>query len=344
MDNLTHSLTAFTLTRLLFPQAGRGAVLAAIVAANAPDLDVITGNWSRAHYLLLHRGVTHGVFGLLIGGLLCAGLMFPLLKKIEVKAPLSFLQLWLLCTVCALSHLPLDFLNSYGVRPWLPFSEQRYFGDLLFVVDPWVWMILGVGLFARVKWSPRQQVVWLFVTALGISASWYVGMFDSSFWMPWLIVLAVLLSLSRYLKPLASLRTGPAIAVGVLALYLGFMAREHRIAEALTRAFAPDCPHFLTQPTPGTPWKFTVIGYDDTKASAYHVDVLDATVEVFATETRNLNDPALEDVKEVLAVKAWRSFARIPTVAHRPGQLVLGDARYGMGRAQAWSELIIPLP
>ena len=34
------------------------------------------------------------------------------------------------------SHFLLDYLISYGIRPWLPFSGRWYYGDFVFVVDP----------------------------------------------------------------------------------------------------------------------------------------------------------------------------------------------------------------
>jgi inner membrane protein len=57
--------------------------------------------------------------------------------------------------VCSLllsaSHPLLDWTNSYGVRPLLPWDGRWFYGDLLFIVDPWVWLLLGGACFLLAK-------------------------------------------------------------------------------------------------------------------------------------------------------------------------------------------------
>ena len=45
-------------------------------------------------------------------------------------------------------HPLLDTLNTYGVRWLMPFRGDWYYGDALFIVDPWLWLVLGVGVVA----------------------------------------------------------------------------------------------------------------------------------------------------------------------------------------------------
>jgi inner membrane protein len=54
--------------------------------------------------------------------------------------------LFLACFLGVLSHPALDFLNTYGVRLLEPFSHQWFYGDTLFIVDPWIWIMLILGL------------------------------------------------------------------------------------------------------------------------------------------------------------------------------------------------------
>ena len=56
-------------------------------------------------------------------------------------------QLLLLSFIAILSHPILDFLNSYGVRWLMPFSARWFYGDTLFIVDPWVWLALALGVY-----------------------------------------------------------------------------------------------------------------------------------------------------------------------------------------------------
>jgi inner membrane protein len=43
------------------------------------------------------------------------------------------------------SHLLLDALNSYGIRPWLPFDARWLYVDVAFVVDPLLWLGFGAA-------------------------------------------------------------------------------------------------------------------------------------------------------------------------------------------------------
>ena len=48
----------------------------------------------------------------------------------------NFLRTSVIACVALASHLMLDYMNDYGVRPFLPFDGTTYYGDTLFIVDP----------------------------------------------------------------------------------------------------------------------------------------------------------------------------------------------------------------
>jgi len=50
---------------------------------------------------------------------------------------IAFLGVW--------SHPLLDLLNTYGVRLLMPFSGTWFYGDTLFIIDPWFWLLAGAG-------------------------------------------------------------------------------------------------------------------------------------------------------------------------------------------------------
>jgi inner membrane protein len=56
-------------------------------------------------------------------------------------------QLLLLSFIAILSHPILDALNTYGMRWLMPFSGTWFYGDTLFIVDPWVWLALAAGIY-----------------------------------------------------------------------------------------------------------------------------------------------------------------------------------------------------
>jgi inner membrane protein len=44
------------------------------------------------------------------------------------------------------SHVFLDYLNNYGVRLLAPFDWRWFYGDAVFIIDPWLWIVLGTGI------------------------------------------------------------------------------------------------------------------------------------------------------------------------------------------------------
>ena len=156
MDNLTHSLTGLMLARAglgrLTPRAG----LLAMLAANMPDVDVVSWFEGRARYLDVHRGYTHAwalVPLLALLPVLVARWSFswPLWLRRLVggdQAGWSWWKAWLASCVGVASHLLLDWTNNYGIRFGMPFDASWHRLDLLFVIDPWVWLLLLFGVAA----------------------------------------------------------------------------------------------------------------------------------------------------------------------------------------------------
>jgi inner membrane protein len=150
LDNLTHSLVGAALAQAAVPdqtnRPQRRLFLAAgVVAANLPDLDLVYVGITPPPlgYLLHHRGHTHTLLGLLVQGLLLAGL---LMAVPWVRGTLGAARGRLLALVSAglLTHILLDAGNSYGVHPFHPFDARWYYGDAVFILEPWLWMLVGV--------------------------------------------------------------------------------------------------------------------------------------------------------------------------------------------------------
>jgi inner membrane protein len=54
--------------------------------------------------------------------------------------------MWLGCTIAVLSHIALDWTNVYGVRMYLPFSDEWKHLDITNITDPIIWLVLTVTL------------------------------------------------------------------------------------------------------------------------------------------------------------------------------------------------------
>jgi inner membrane protein len=149
LDNLTHTLTAIAMSHAGLNRKTRFATLAMLIGANVPDIDSIARLASSATYLKYHRGITHSILGVAVLGVLVAAAVYYLGRRARAQKtgpPLN--ARWLLfCSLLATgSHLLLDFTNSYGVRPFMPFSGRWYAWDIMFVVDPLLLTFLVMGL------------------------------------------------------------------------------------------------------------------------------------------------------------------------------------------------------
>lgn len=122
-----------------------------LIGANLPDIDVLAYLDGPAADLSFRRGWTHGVPALIVLPFLLTGAMLLLdrlvrrLNHAVLPSAVQPGQVLLLSAVAVLTHPILDSLNTYGVRWLMPFSGKWFYGDTLFIVDPWMWLILGLG-------------------------------------------------------------------------------------------------------------------------------------------------------------------------------------------------------
>ena len=150
MDNLTHTLTALALSQAGLNRKTRFATLALVLGANLPDLDLLSRVGGSLAYQKYHRGLTHSILGVTILAALLAGALYYIARRFPPakKAGPTLHLPWLLgiCWIATGSNLALDFTNSYGVRPFLPFSGRWYAWDIMFVFDPLLLGVLALGL------------------------------------------------------------------------------------------------------------------------------------------------------------------------------------------------------
>ncbi len=151
MDNLTHTLLGAAISRTGLNQKMKHATVTLMIAANLPDIDVISRAWGSLAYLKYHRGITHSMIGVTALGFLLAAITFFLQRRSWRKRPdsgpqPSFVIISAICLIGTWSHLLLDYTNSYGVRPFMPFSDRWVALDIEFIIDPIILAILILGL------------------------------------------------------------------------------------------------------------------------------------------------------------------------------------------------------
>ncbi len=149
MDNLTHSLVGALIGQAGLKRRTGLAMPALVIGANLPDVDgvcMLLGTQGLA----LRLGLTHGPIAWLLLPLALAAILWGFDrwqqrrgKRPEGRAPVRFGQLYWLGLIACLTHPALDWLNSYGIRFLSPFSQRWFYGDILFIIDLWLWLGLG---------------------------------------------------------------------------------------------------------------------------------------------------------------------------------------------------------
>jgi inner membrane protein len=148
MDPVTHTLVGASLAATPLGERTRFAAPALVIGANLPDVDVLSFLGGGDFALGFRRGWTHGIPALAVLPALLAVVLlaWARLRRHESDAPpLEVGWLLGLCYLATLTHPFLDWLNTYGMRWWMPFRDTWTYGDSVFIVDPWLWLLLGSG-------------------------------------------------------------------------------------------------------------------------------------------------------------------------------------------------------
>ncbi len=152
LEPITHFLFGATLGRAGLNRKTALATATLTLAAEAPDLDII-GRLSGGSVVGFahHRGFTHAFLGLPLVAAAVVGFMYLVWRMRgrrtrDPNLPPRWGLLFAYAYLAGLSHILLDFTNNYGVRPFWPFSERWYSWDIVFIVEPVLWVILILGL------------------------------------------------------------------------------------------------------------------------------------------------------------------------------------------------------
>ena len=172
MENVAHVLMGRRIGQLsVFHRVGPRAALIGMVAANVPDLDVLLYAIDRDLGTWEHRGCTHSLMGWPVIALAGAGITSRWLRTGRFQ---DHLGLW---AAAVASHAILDVPTTRGTQLFWP-DDQRFGLELIFIVDPMFWLLLGVLPWwlsrrggARAALAPAIGIVtlagWFAVSALG---------------------------------------------------------------------------------------------------------------------------------------------------------------------------------
>jgi inner membrane protein len=376
MDNLTHSLIGLAAAKAGLERLSPGATVVCVLAANAPDADILTVFGGRWFYLQNHRGITHSIVGTLALALLipvCFYLGDRLLARLRGREPaVRFRGLLLASFVMSLSHPLLDWTNNYGVRPLLPWSGKWFYGDLVFIVDPWIWLTVGGAAFLLTARNDRWRTLLWAALALVLSLLVLSPRLESAglenpalFRVLWFAALS-LLAFAHW-KQLAP-RRASTLALAALAfvvVYWGALALLHRSALARAEVTANELAgqrkesvlRIAAMPTLANPFRWRCLAETDRATYLFELTlggkdeakVLSTSVRYGKPEDEGgaLMASAARDARAVVLL----NFARFP-VARIEGDCMsqaivqFADLRYtepGRGGASGFAAVDIPV-
>ena len=264
MDNVTHAFVGAAMAECAVPgdasSRTRTVFLAAgIVAANAPDVDLLYTGITEAPlgYLLHHRGHSHTLPGLVALGLViwAALRLFPWGRA----AMRGTERRWILLIVAALlGHLLMDTANGYGTHLFYPFSARWVYGDAVFVLEPWLWVIFGAALALN---AGRFWRVLVALLALGpLVALVSVGLLRLGVVIVMFGVVAAMVAAARAWDR----RRRAAMALLAAAIIFVVMPGVSRVAKGEARRAAQvvetgQIVDILSDANPGVPWCWSVL-------------------------------------------------------------------------------------
>ncbi|WMW59130.1 metal-dependent hydrolase (plasmid) [Agrobacterium pusense] len=162
MDNLAHTLVGAALGYAgLKSRTGLG-MATLMISANLPDIDVLGIPFGET--LAWRRGWTHGPISLVILPIILTACVVAYdrwqIRRRTRPSTRGFVRAgWVLLSsyIGLISHLLLDYLNTWGIRLLMPFSERWFYGDTLFIVDIWLWLIFGIAVWYSAKRTKHQE-------------------------------------------------------------------------------------------------------------------------------------------------------------------------------------------
>ena len=154
MDNLTHSLAGALLGRMGLNRLTGRAMPALIVSANLPDIDSFVAPVIGVEPIAFHRGFTHGIGGWLLMPVIATAAVLLWNRWRPADQPVRPWMLLLVAAIGTLSHPALDLMNTYGVRLLEPLSDRWFYGDVLFIIDAWMWIAMILAL--ELSWRAQR--------------------------------------------------------------------------------------------------------------------------------------------------------------------------------------------
>lgn len=348
MDPLAHTLFGATMAEAGLKRKTALATATLIIGANIPDVDALAMFVSSDFALYVRRGWTHGILALFIWPFLLTGLMLGMdrliRKRMEKrnrirKGPpmrpvmllgIAFLGVW--------SHPLLDLLNTYGVRLLMPFSDTWFYGDTLFIIDPWFWLLAGAGVvLARSKsWAGISGWILLGTAAAALIVS--ADVVPMVLKVIWLAGLAGIVIVRWSGKHRGATQPIAYTLLIVLIFYIAFMFTGSKLTVSHARAYLNDqrveIEEVMPNPLPARPLLRSGIAVSDSHYYRFTVNWLRPDSFELSGEPIPIEEPdhIIEAALESPEIRGLMTWIRFPVYEARElkdgWKVIIRDLRY----------------
>ncbi|HVT45940.1 MAG TPA: metal-dependent hydrolase [Thermoanaerobaculia bacterium] len=354
MDPLTHTLLGANIAATPLGRTSRFGPAALVVGANLPDVDLFSYAISPDFAIGFRRGWTHGVLALVVLPLILTAILL-LLDRVRPDEQRAARPRWLLflAILGIASHPALDWLNNYGMRWLMPFRETWYYGDSVFIMDPWLWVILGGAWLAGRRPSAALLVSWGGITTIIL----LVVAGRSSEYLLLVVLIALLLLAALLWHPLARDEWSKSVAVTVaLVLALAYIllrislhsaalanvqiALAHRDIRAMRVMVAP-------HPVDPFEWDVVVETPEAYRHGVYHLRErrLDLASRTIVIDRKSSLWPLVRNHPSTRGFMSWARFPWYEAATTGAGlEVHLGDARYARERTSGFGGARVTLP
>ena len=324
MDPICHTLVGLCLADSGLKRRTALGTATLVIAANLPDLDVLA--IPLGQNLAWRRGWTHGILALVVWPLLLTGWMrwwSAARQRRDLAEPRADPRwLLLLSGLGVLTHPALDYLNTYGLRWLMPFADRWFYGDTLFIVDPWIWATLALGVFLtrRTERLGARDAGWPARVALAL-VSIYIG----------LMLGTTVAGRAMVARALETDPVEPAPTSGAGAVS------------------PPPKPRYMVAPAPVNPLVKQVV-VDEGRS--YRIGMLRTAGAPGLTWNARVpkgdGTPAVKALKTLPAARPFLHWSRFPVFRERTeGDSVvvaIYDLRYASGSSRSWAMVEFTLP
>lgn len=342
MDPIAHSLVGACLSETRLRRLSTLATPTLVLAANAPDIDIVSTAFGGDFSLGFRRGWTHGVLAMAILPLVLAGLIvladrvIAALRHQPPKARAG--PLIVLSYLGVLTHPLLDWLNTYGIRLLMPFDDRWFYGDALFIIDPWVWLLVGSAVVLANTRSAASRTAWL-VLGIAVTAlvTGFAGVPTAARWL-WVAGFVAIIALRSWGGAQHRLPRLATVGLTCATVYIAAMVAGSRLASRQASAWLAERGDVgavvMAGPLPANPFVRDIVVADESHYHFLELNWLDSEpIQIAGPPVpRGPDGPVVDAARTATHIQGLLTWIRFPAYSVQPlddgFRVMIQDARY----------------